>query len=79
MPLEVRKKEGESVGSFLYRFNKKMQQSGVVKEVKKRQFRKRVGNKRTRRLAALYREDKRGEIAKARKLGMQEKSRGRGR
>ncbi len=69
MPLEVRKKEGESVGSFLYRFNKRVQHSGVVKEVKKRQFTKRGKNKRARRLAALHRIKKQEEFARARKLG----------
>ncbi|MFH1162161.1 MAG: 30S ribosomal protein S21 [Candidatus Jorgensenbacteria bacterium] len=69
MPLEVRKKEGESVGSFLYRFNKKVQQSGVIREVKKRQFRSRPKNKQKRRLGALYRLQKKEEFARSRKLG----------
>ena len=69
MPLEVKKKEGESVGSFLYRFNKKVRQSGVVKEVKKRRFRSRAKNKQKRRLGALYRLRKQEEFSRARKLG----------
>ncbi len=73
MPLEVRKKEGESVGSFLYRFNKKVQQSGVIREVKKRQFRARGENRRKRRLGALYRIGRQREVAHARKLGYRER------
>ena len=53
--LEIRKKEGESTGSFLYRFGKRVKQSGILKEVKKRRFKGRAVNRRKVRLAALYR------------------------
>lgn len=69
MPIEIKRKEGESIGSFLYRFSKRVQQSGVVREVKRRQFRRRRGNRSQRRTTALYRLKRRGEIARARKLG----------
>lgn len=68
--IEIRKKEGESPASHLFRFTKKVQQSGVLKEAKKRKFRKRPANKRQRRLSALYKEVKAREIKKARKMGM---------
>ncbi len=67
--LEIRKKEGESVGSFLYRFGKRVKQSGILKEVKKRRFKGRVVNRRKVRLAALYRKDKQAEIARLKKYG----------
>lgn len=67
--IELRKKEGESVGSFLYRFNKKMKQSGILKEVKKRRFKHRPLNKQKTRLAALYRKKKAGELAQLKKYG----------
>ncbi|MAF80210.1 30S ribosomal protein S21 [bacterium] len=69
MPIEAHKKEGENIGSFLFRFNKRIKQSGILKEAKKRKFSKRPENKRKRRLSALYREEKEKEIERKRKLG----------
>jgi ribosomal protein S21 len=67
--IEVRRKEGENVGSLLYRFSKKVKQSGILKEVKKRKFRDRPINRRKRRLSALYRIKKEQEIAELKKYG----------
>jgi len=72
--IEVKKKEGENIGSFLYRFNKKIQQSGVLKEVKRRRFTRRLENKRKRRLAAIYRVQKVEEMRYARKHGLTQKN-----
>ncbi len=69
MPFEVKKKEGETTGSFLFRFNKRMQRSGLVKEARKRQFKHRAPNRTKRRSAALYRIGKKSELAKAEKYG----------
>ncbi|MBI3045975.1 MAG: 30S ribosomal protein S21 [Candidatus Harrisonbacteria bacterium] len=66
----VRKKEGETTGSLLYRFSKKIQQSGVLKEAKKRRFRARPKNRLKRKIAALYRVEKQKEVEKAKKLGL---------
>ena len=38
MAIDAKKKEGESATSLMYRFSKKVQRSGVVREVKKRRF-----------------------------------------
>ena len=46
--MEVRRRKNENVGSFLYRFSKRIQQSGVLKEVRKRRVRSRPENKRKR-------------------------------
>ncbi|MDO8469606.1 MAG: 30S ribosomal protein S21 [bacterium] len=77
MPLHLIRKESESVGSFLYRFNKKVQHSGLTKEVKKRQFRSRPKNKRQRRAGALYRAKKQGEVLRERKQGLPVRQAGR--
>jgi len=66
----VRKKEGETTGSFLYRFSKKMQQSGILREARKRKFHKRATSRIKRRLSALYRQDKKREIARKKKFGL---------
>ncbi len=66
----VKKREGESGSTLLYRFSKKIKQSGVIKEFRKRKFRKRPGSKRERRLSALHREKKKTEFKRMRKLGL---------
>ena len=75
MPIKVRKREGESVNTLLYRFNKRVQQSGLVREVRKRQFRKRVENRRKRKDSALYRRDKEVTMAHDRKFGLVKRER----
>lgn len=70
MATEIKKKEGESINTFLYRFNKKIQQSGVLKEAKKRRFHRRLTNRRQRRLSAVYRAQKQKEIEKLKKYGL---------
>ncbi len=68
--IEVRKKEGESAGSMLFRFSKKIRQSGVLTEARKRQFKHRAVNRRKRRLSAAYREKTKSERTRLKKLGL---------
>lgn len=75
MAIKVRKREGESVNTLLYRFNKRVQQSGLVREVRKRQFRKRAENRRKRKDSALYRKDKEVTMARERKFGLTKRER----
>ena len=70
MTIKVRKREGESVNTLLYRFNKRVQQSGLVREVRKRQFRKRAPNRRKRKDSALYRREKEVAMTRERKFGL---------
>ena len=42
--IEVKKKEGESSSGLLFRFSKKVRQSGVLKEVRKRKMLAHIGN-----------------------------------
>lgn len=67
--MEIKRKEKESVAGLLYRFSLKMKQSGILREVKKRRFRQRPINRRKKRISAVYREAKKKEMEKARKLG----------
>lgn len=69
MAIEVRKREGETLAAFLYRFNKRIKNSGLVKEVRKRQTKKRGQNKRNRRASAIYRIAKDSEISRSKKYG----------
>ena len=65
----VKKKEGESDNSLIFRFTKRVQQSGVLREARKRRFRDRTPNKTAIRKSAKYRAKRKKEIEKARKLG----------
>lgn len=67
--IDIRKKEGETTGSFLFRFNKKVKRSGVLKEVRKRKHRTRSQNRNKRRASAIYRVAKEGEIHREKKYG----------
>jgi len=67
--INLKKKEGESSNSLLYRFSKKLVQSGIIKESKRRRYKERNVNKNKRRESALNREKKAKEVEKARKMG----------
>lgn len=68
--ISLRKKEGESVNSFLRRFSKKIYQSGVLKEAKKNQFKRRASGDTQRKRSALHKLRKGKEMAKAKKMGL---------
>lgn len=67
--IEIKKKEGESVSAHLSRFSKKVKQSGVMKEMRKRKNLTRGKNKNARRKAAIYRTKKNVDINRTRKYG----------
>ncbi|MBI2592735.1 MAG: 30S ribosomal protein S21 [Candidatus Colwellbacteria bacterium] len=66
----VRRKEGESPNSLIYRFSKKMQQSGILKEAKRRRFVKRNPSRAKVRASAMRRVRKTIEVEKLRKMGL---------
>ena len=68
--VKVTKKDGESGSALMFRFSKKIKQSGVLKEAKKRRFRARPNNKRKVRLSAIHRDAKKKEMVRLRKMGM---------
>ena len=67
--ISLKRKDGESSSSLLYRFSRKVVQSGLFKENKKRKFHARAVNRNKRRVSALHREEKRVEVAKAKRMG----------
>ncbi len=67
--LEVKKREGEPPAALIARFTKRIKQSGVLKEARKRRFYKRTGNRRKRLLSAIHRDAKKTEYERLRKLG----------
>ncbi|KKU14685.1 hypothetical protein A3A20_00885 [Candidatus Wolfebacteria bacterium RIFCSPLOWO2_01_FULL_45_19] len=70
MPIKVKRKEGETSSSLIFRFTKRVQHSGVLKESKKRRFHSRSQNRTKRLVSALYRERKKAEMEKMRKMGL---------
>ena len=66
--MEVKRRGGESISAFLYRFSKKVQRSGILREAKKRKFRGRAVSKTKRKASALHRELKKKEFEKERKM-----------
>ena len=69
MGVVINKKEGESANAIVYRFIKKVQQSGVLREAKSRRFTKRGVNKNKRRQSALHKAEMKEKFEKDRKLG----------
>jgi ribosomal protein S21 len=55
MAVEVKKKPDESTEELIRRFNKRVIESGILKEAKKRQFKGKNISRRLKRINALYR------------------------
>ncbi|MDP3729344.1 MAG: 30S ribosomal protein S21 [bacterium] len=68
--MQVKRRENESSSSLMYRFTKKVQHSGILREARKRRFYNPPENRAKRKLGAVYREGKRIEFLAARKLGI---------
>ena len=68
--ISVRKRENESPTSLMFRFNKRMKQSGLVKEVRKRRFTDRAVSKLKRKQSAIHREEMKKDFLRKRKMGI---------
>ena len=66
----IKRKDGESIGSLLYRFTKGMQRSGILREAKKRKHHSRPVSRAKRKLSAIHRETKKKEMERMRKMGL---------
>jgi len=66
----IKRKEGESVSSLLFRFSKRVKQSGILREAKKRQRHDRPVSRIKRKLSAIHRVNKKKETERLRKLGL---------
>ena len=64
----IARKEQETSAAMVRRFTQRVQASGILKEIKNKKFYKKPANRNMRRVAALAREKKRVEHAKARKF-----------
>ncbi|MFH0712619.1 MAG: 30S ribosomal protein S21 [Candidatus Jorgensenbacteria bacterium] len=69
MAINIKKRENENSSSLLFRFQKRVKQSGVMREARKRRFHSRNVNRIKRRTSAIYRANKDLEITRERKYG----------
>ncbi len=67
--VEVKRKKGETFDALLRRFQRRMQQSGVSLDVRRKRFHTRAANKNRTREGALRREVKRNEYEYLSKTG----------
>lgn len=70
MALTVKRKDNETISSFLYRVTRKIQQSGVLIEARKRRFRKEVPSKNSRQRSQIGRLRMQQEIQRGLKQGL---------
>lgn len=69
MIIVTRKDSKESLDNLLRRFNRKVQQSGIITTVKQGQYFEKPLSKRERRLKAIIRQDRKAAKLKKIKLG----------
>lgn len=67
--IKVKKRNKETESALIYRFIKRVRQSGILLEVKARQFRVRPQNRTQRRKSALYRNAKWQKLEAQKKYG----------
>ncbi|MEP7162759.1 MAG: 30S ribosomal protein S21 [Candidatus Moraniibacteriota bacterium] len=67
--IQVKRKEKETAESLIRRFSRRVQQSGVLKRVRKLRFREEEQSRPKRREEALYKVKIRKEITRLKKLG----------
>jgi len=70
MAIEIKRKSEEPISSFLYRFNRLLQQSGVLNDAKKTRFHRKKLNRRQKRTSAIYRASVRRKIQQMKKAGL---------
>jgi ribosomal protein S21 len=70
MAITIKRKEGEPLSSFLYRATRKVQQSGVLLEARKRRFSEKTPSKNARQRSRLNRLRMQQEIQKLLKQGL---------
>jgi len=69
MSVKVNKRKGENFNSLMYRFNRKIRRSGILREARSRTFYQKSLNKNQRRKEALYRRKKDREIEELKRYG----------
>jgi len=69
MALEIKKQQRETSQALIYRFTKRLQQSGILLRARRTRFRQRSKSRQMKKRAALRREETKKEYEKLKKLG----------
>lgn len=69
MSLEIKKENRESAQNLFRRFSRAIQQSGILRQARKNQFKRRKKSEGMSKRSALRKEEKRKEFEKLKKLG----------
>lgn len=69
MPLEVKRKDKETVQSLIHRFTRNVQRSGILLRARKTRFKERGKSRQMKKRAALRREELKKEYEQLKKLG----------
>lgn len=67
--IQVVKNPNENNSSILRRFSRRIQESGIIRQVKKNRYNQRAESKLKLKMSALKRMDRRKEIERLKKLG----------
>lgn len=68
MPIKVKKQTKETSQGLVHRFSQKIKRSGVLREARKRQFKKRPQSRQLKKRSALRRREKKKEYEDLKKL-----------
>ncbi len=68
--VSANKRDGETTNALIFRFTRKVRRSGLLQEVRKRRFQDRPTTRTKRKLSAIFKSEKKAEVAKAKKLGL---------
>ncbi len=68
--VSVQKRDGENSSALIFRFTKKVRRSGLLQEVRKRRFKDRPVTRRERKSSAIFKAEKKEEMARLKKLGL---------
>ena len=69
MALEIKKQQRETSQALIYRFTKRLQQSGILLRARRIRFRQRSKSRQMKKRAALRREEIKKEYERLKKLG----------
>lgn len=64
------KREGEPASALIFRFTKKVRRSGTIIETRKRRFSGRPVSRRKRKESAIFKANKKQEMARQKKFGL---------
>lgn len=68
--ISANKRDGETANALIFRFTRKIRRSGIIQETRKRRFQDRPTTRTKRKQSAIFKAEKKAEMAKAKKMGL---------